>query len=103
MSTTVNAYNSAASAGVLQSAGTLSSSTAPRAKADAEIIAQVMTAEIKPSNINEVRQPRNLLQQGQHNVWHLVRLRQHRRCSLLHDLTLGEFRCFSSKVCIHNR
>ena len=57
MSTTVNAYNSAASAGVLQSAGTLSSSTAPRVKADAEIIAQVMTAEIKPSNINEVSQP----------------------------------------------
>ena len=57
MSTTVNAYNSAASAGVLQSAGTLSSSTAPQVKADAEIVAQVVTTEIKPSNINEVSQP----------------------------------------------
>ena len=57
MSTTVNAYNSAASAGVLQSAGTLSSSTAPQVKTDAEIITQVVTTEIKPSNINEVSQP----------------------------------------------
>ena len=57
MSTTVNAYNSAASAGVMQSAGALSSNTAPQVKADAEIVAQVVTTEIKPSNINEVSQP----------------------------------------------
>jgi len=35
----------------------LSSSTAPQVKADAEIVAQVVTTEIKPSNINEVSQP----------------------------------------------
>ena len=56
MSTTVNAYNSAASsAGAMQSV-----SQAPQAlntKSDAEVVAQVATTEIKPSSINETSQP----------------------------------------------
>jgi len=56
MSTTVNAYNSAASsAGVMQSV-----SQAPQAlntKSDAEVVAQVATTEIKPSSVNETSQP----------------------------------------------
>jgi flagellar protein FlaG len=56
MSTTVNAYNSAASsAGAMQSV-----SQAPQAlqtKSDAEVVAQVATTQIKPSGINEVSQP----------------------------------------------
>jgi flagellar protein FlaG len=56
MSTTVNAYNSAASsAGVMQSV-----SHAPQAlntKSDAEVVAQVATTEIKPSSVNETSQP----------------------------------------------
>ena len=56
MSTTVNAYNSAASsAGAMQSV-----SQAPQAlntKSDAEVVAQVATTEIKPSSVNETSQP----------------------------------------------
>jgi len=56
MSTTVNAYNSAASSGgVMQSV-----SQAPQAlntKSDAEVVAQVATTEIKPSSVNETSQP----------------------------------------------
>ena len=56
MSTTVNAYNSAASsAGAMQSV-----SHAPQAlntKSDAEVVAQVATTEIKPSSVNETSQP----------------------------------------------
>jgi len=56
MSTTVNAYNSAASsAGAMQTV-----SQAPQAlntKSDAEVVAQVATTEIKPSSVNETSQP----------------------------------------------
>jgi flagellar protein FlaG len=56
MTTTVNAYNSAASsAGAMQSV-----SQAPQAlntKSDAEVVAQVATTEIKPSSVNETSQP----------------------------------------------
>ena len=56
MSTTVNAYNSAASsAGAMQSV-----SQAPQAlntKSDAEVVAQVATTEIKPSSVSETSQP----------------------------------------------
>jgi len=57
MSSPVNAYTSASnSAAVLQTAGNLSSSVAPR-KSDSEIIAQVVSTEIKPSGIGETVKP----------------------------------------------
>ena len=57
MSSPVNAYTSASnSAAVLQTAGTLSGSVAPR-KSDSEIIAQVASTEIKPSGISETVKP----------------------------------------------
>jgi flagellar protein FlaG len=56
MSTTVNAYNSAAtSASVMQPV-----STPPQAlqtKSDAEVVSKVAAAEIKPSDINETSRP----------------------------------------------
>ena len=56
MSTTVNAYNSAAtSASVMQPV-----STPPQAlqtKSDAEVVSKVAAAEIKPSGVNEASRP----------------------------------------------
>lgn len=56
MSTTVNAYNSAAtSASVMQSVGT--PPQALQTKSDAEVVSKVAAAEIKPSGINETSRP----------------------------------------------
>ena len=56
MSTTVNAYNSAAtSASVMQSVGT--PPQALQTKSDAEVVSKVAAAEIKPSGVNEASRP----------------------------------------------
>lgn len=60
MSTPVQAYKGSANiADMLLTAGTLSSSStpAPKVKSDAQIIAQVVTTEIKPSGIAEASLP----------------------------------------------
>ena len=60
MSTPVQAFKGAANiADSMLAAGTLSGSSAPvqRVKTDAQIIAQVVTTEIKPSGIIEASQP----------------------------------------------
>jgi len=60
MSAPVQAYKGSANiAGMMLTAGTLSSSSTPAAKvkSDAQVIAQVVTTEIKPSGIAETSLP----------------------------------------------
>ena len=60
MSTPVQAYNGSANIadlGLTASTSSGSNSFAPRVKSDAQVIAQVITTQIKPSGIAETTQP----------------------------------------------